>query len=147
MRTEISNSLIISERISIPLNEIEFSAIRASGPGGQSVNKTSSAVELRFAVASSSLPENVKSRLFRMNDRRLNNEGIIVIKSSVCKSQKRNKEEALKRLTDLIRRVTVVQKKRIATKPSRASVKKRLENKARRGVIKANRKPVSRTED
>ena len=82
-----------------------------------------------------------------MNDRRLNNEGVIVIKSSVHKSQKRNKEEALKRLTDLIRRVTVVQKKRIATKPSRASVKKRLENKARRGVIKANRKPVNRTED
>jgi len=147
MRTEISNNLIISERISIPLNEIEFSAIRASGPGGQSVNKTSSAVELRFAVASSSLPDNVKSRLFRMRDRRLSNDGVIVIKSSVHKSQKRNKEEALKRLAGLIRRVMVVQKKRIATKPSRASIKKRLENKARRGAIKANRKPVNRTED
>ncbi len=141
------NSLIITERISIPLSEINFSAIRASGPGGQSVNKTSTAVELRFAIAPSSLPERVKSRLFAISDRRLNAAGVIVIKSTQHKSQKRNKDEALSRLSKMIIKASSVQKVRRPTKPTRASVKRRLDGKARRSAVKAERGRVKGFED
>lgn len=138
----ILSSLQINEQISLPLSEIEFSAIRASGPGGQSVNKTSSAIELRFAIAPSSLPENIKSRLFAISDRRLNALGVIVIKSGSHKSQKRNKDEALERLRQMILKTTIIRKKRRATKPTRASVKKRLDSKAKRGAVKITRRKV-----
>jgi len=139
--------LDINERIFIPLREIEFSAIRASGPGGQHVNKTSNAVELRFSVAKSSLPEIIKSRLFAISDRRLNAAGVIVIKSGGHKSQKRNKDEALDRLRQMILKATIMPKKRHPTRPSRSSVKKRLDSKAKRGAIKSSRGKVSRGDE
>ena len=139
---ETSSKLVINEQISVQLNEIEFSAIRASGPGGQHVNKTNSAVELRFAIAPSSLPEHVKSRLFAISDRRLNASGIIVIKSGGHKSQKRNKDEALKRLSQMIRKAIFVPKARRPTKPTRGSVKRRLDSKAKRSAVKATRSKV-----
>lgn len=141
------SKLVINERISIPLSEISFSAIRASGPGGQHVNKTSSAVELRFAVAQSSLPEHIKSRIFAISDRRLNASGVIVIKSQGHKSQVRNKDEALERLAQMIRQAIFVPKKRRPTKPTRGSVKRRLDGKAKRSAIKTNRRKVRGTED
>jgi len=137
-------NLFVNEQISIPLSEIEFSAIRASGPGGQSVNKTSSAIELRFSVARSSLPERIKSRLFATSDRRLNALGVIVIKSGSRKSQKRNKDEALDRLRQMVLRAAHIPKKRRPTKPTRSSIKRRLDKKNRRGAVKANRRKVGR---
>ena len=144
---ETHSKFEINEQISLSLSEIEFSAIRASGPGGQSVNKTSSAIELRFAVAPSSLPESIKSRMFAISDRRLNALGVVVIKSGSHKSQKRNKDEALERLRQMILRAAAVQKKRRPTKPTRASVRKRLDGKAKRGAVKATRRRVSDGED
>jgi len=141
------SSLVINEQISVPFSEIEFSAVRASGPGGQHVNKTNSAVELRFAVARSSLPELIKSRLFALSDRRLNSLGIIVIKSGSHKSQQRNKDETLERLKQMILKAAHVQKPRKKTKPSRSSIKKRLDSKAKRGAVKANRRKVRGSED
>ncbi len=136
------SSLFVTEQVSVPLSEIEFSAIRASGPGGQSVNKTSTAIELRFSVARSSLSEQVKSRLFAISDRRLNALGIIVIKSGAHKSQKRNKDEALDRLKHMILKATYVPKARKKTRPTRSSVKKRLDKKSKRSAIKVSRRKV-----
>ena len=144
---ETPNSLIISPNISIALGEIEFSAIRAQGPGGQHVNKTNSAVELRFAIAPSSLPETIKSRLFAISDRRLNSSGVIVIKSGSHRSQIRNKEEALTRLQAMIRKAVEVQKPRRQTKPTKGSVKRRLEHKTRRSAVKSLRGRVKNTDD
>ena len=143
----ISSDLHISDRIIIPVSELEFSAVRASGPGGQHVNKTNTAVELRFAIAPSSLPETVKSRLFAISDRRLNSDGIIVIKSSQHKSQKRNKDAACHRLIDMIRKAIYVPPARKATRPTRSSVKKRLDNKAKRGALKASRRAIKNSEE
>jgi len=141
------NSLIINERISIPLSEIKFSAVRASGPGGQHVNKTNTAIELRFAIAPSSLPETIKSRLFAITDRRLNAAGVIVIKSGAHKSQKRNKDEACDRLSRLIAKAAEKPKYRRATRPTRASVKRRLKSKSRRSEIKITRRRVKGDDD
>ncbi len=141
------SSLTINERLLIPLSEIEFSAIRASGPGGQHVNKTNSAVELRFAIAPSSLPEQVKSKLFAITDRRLNASGVIVIKSQRFKSQKLNKDDACQRLVEIIQKATEKRKYRVKTKPTRSSVKKRLDSKAKRSNIKNTRRKVRRGDD
>ncbi len=142
MKTETPNRLTVNERISIPFSEIEFSAVRASGPGGQHVNKTNSAVELRFAIAQSSLPEAVKSKLFAVTDRRLNAAGVIVIKSQNFKSQKLNRDEACKRLVEIITKATQKRKYRVKTKPTRSSVKKRLDSKSKRSAIKSSRGKV-----
>lgn len=136
-------ALPISARVSIPLNEIELTAVRAQGAGGQNVNKVSSAIHLRFDVSASSLPEFYKERLLRLRDQRLTRDGVIVIKAQQYRTQEQNREAALVRLQTLVRSVAVVPKKRVATKPSRGSQQRRLEGKSRRGRIKALRGRVT----
>jgi len=117
--------LDISNNVSLAENEITFEAIRAQGSGGQKVNKTSVAIHLRFDIAASSLPDFYKEKLLLLKDKRI----AIVIKSQQYRSQEQNRDEALKRLTELIKSVNVVQKKRIATKPTKGSVNRRLQSK------------------
>lgn len=121
--------LKISSNVSLDDNEITFEAIRAQGSGGQKVNKTSVAIHLRFDIAASSLPDFYKEKLLSLKDKRITKEGIIVIKSQQHRSQEQNRDEALERLTELIKSVNVIQKKRIATKPTKGSVNRRLQSK------------------
>jgi ribosome-associated protein len=130
----------ITPTISIDETEIEESFVRASGPGGQHVNKTSSAVQLRFdARRSPSLPNDVAVRLMRLAGGRLNRDGVIVITARTHRSQQRNREDALGRLVELIREATVAEAVRRATKPPLASKRRRLEEKGRRSAIKTLR--------
>jgi ribosome-associated protein len=137
------NILQISSNVAIPAREIELSAIRAQGAGGQNVNKVASAIHLRFDIGASSLPGPYKERLLRLHDQRINNEGVVVIKAQQHRSQDLNREEALQRLRELIRSVAVARKKRKPTRPTRSSQKKRLDSKARRGAVKINRARVT----
>ena len=127
----------------IPDSEIVFSAIRASGPGGQNVNKVSSAIHLRFDVTSSSLPDAVKAKILRMRDTRISTEGVIVIKAQKYRSQEKNKLESLARLDELLQKSQHVETPRRQTRPSRSSVRKRLEGKKKQGSVKKNRGKVS----
>lgn len=135
--------LQISKKVAIPISDIEISAIRAQGPGGQNVNKVSTAVHLRFNISGSSLPDFYKHRLLKLNDRRITREGVVVIKAQQYRSQDKNKEEALKRLQGLIKSVAVSPKKRTPTKPTLSSQKRRLDRKGKRGKVKTLRKKVS----
>jgi ribosome-associated protein len=135
--------LIISQNISIPDNELEISAIRAQGSGGQNVNKVSSAIHLRFDINASSLPEFYKQRLLSLRDQRITKEGIIVIKAQQYRTQEKNRDNALDRLREIIRGVAKVQKARKPTRPTRNSQKRRLDSKTQRGKTKALRGRVS----
>ncbi|MBD2516030.1 aminoacyl-tRNA hydrolase [Nostoc sp. FACHB-973] len=132
--------LQISNIIIIPDSELEISAIRSQGAGGQNVNKVSTAIHLRFDIEGSSLPAFYKEQLLKLNDRRITQEGVIVIKAQEYRSQEQNREEALKRLQELIKSVVVLKKKRKPTKPTRSSQKKRLDSKTKRGQIKSIRR-------
>lgn len=134
--------LPINDRITIPDNEIEISAIRSQGAGGQNVNKVSSAIHLRFNIKASSLPEVYKQRLLALRDHRITKDGIVIIKAQQSRSQDKNREAALKRLQALIQKVLVSPKKRKATKPSKSSQAKRMDSKTKRGRAKDLRKKI-----
>lgn len=133
---EISNTVQLAEW------EIELSAIRSQGNGGQRVNKVATAIHLRFDIKRSTLPLVYKERLLNLSDSRVTSEGVIIIKAQSYRTQDQNKEDALKRLKEIIVSVTVIQKKRRVTKPTRGSVKRRLVGKANRKELKQNRQKV-----
>ncbi len=122
--------LRISDNLAIPLAEIKIQAIRTQGSGGQNVNKVSTAIHLRFDIKASSLSEIYKERLLNLNDSRISSEGVVIIKAQRYRSQIKNKEDALNRLVEIIKSVTIQMKLREPTKPTRASKTKRLEGKA-----------------
>ncbi len=126
----------------IPEDELAFSAIRASGPGGQNVNKVSSAIHLKFDIAASSLPLAIKHRLSRIRDQRIGKDGVITIKAQKFRSQEKNRADALARLDDFLKQAQKVEKVRKETKPSKSSVRKRLDNKRKHGERKKMRGKV-----
>jgi ribosome-associated protein len=142
MPGEVAIMLQISSNVAIPAREIEISAIRAQGAGGQNVNKVSSAIHLRFDIGASSIPDFYKERLLKLKDQRITKDGVIVIKAQQHRSREMNKDEAMRRLQELIKSVAVSPKKRKPTKPTRSSQKKRLDSKTRHGEAKLARAKV-----
>ncbi|PCJ34354.1 MAG: aminoacyl-tRNA hydrolase [Cellvibrionales bacterium] len=135
--------LSITSRLSIPLQEVEFTAIRAQGAGGQNVNKVSSALHLRFNIKTSSLPDEVKERLLNSRDNRITKEGVLVIKAQQFRTQEKNRIAALERLQAFIAAGAQAPKTRRATKPTRSSQRKRMDSKTKHGRTKSLRKPVN----
>lgn len=135
--------LQISNTVVIPDQEIETSAIRSQGAGGQNVNKVASAIHLRFDIPASSLPDRYKERLLNLSDQRITKDGVIVIKAQEHRSQEQNREEAFNRLKELIRSAITLPKPRKASKPTYSAKQKRLDSKTKRGQIKALRGKVT----
>ena len=138
------DTLDISDTIRIPMSEIRMTAVRSQGAGGQNVNKVATAIHLRFDVQNSpAVPDRMKLRLQTLSDHRISNDGVIIIKSQAHRSQDRNRQAALSRLTELLRGALREPKRRIKTKPSKKAKQKRLEQKSRRGALKRTRQKVS----
>ncbi len=135
--------IVITSNVAIPDHEVELSAIRSQGAGGQNVNKVSSAIHLRFDIRSSSLPPEWKEKLLALSDQRISSEGVVVIKAQTHRTQEKNREDAVQRLAAMVRNATVIRKSRKPTKPTRSSQRKRLDSKTKHARTKALRGKVS----
>jgi ribosome-associated protein len=131
--------IALSGQVSIPIDEINLKAIRATGSGGQNVNKVSTAIHLRFDIGASSLPEFYKQRLLGLNDQRVSSDGVIIIKAQKHRTQEKNRQEALNRLRDMIIDAAAVQKNRRPTRPTKGSQTRRMDKKTRKGRTKSLR--------
>ena len=140
---DFSRGVWVKPGVQIPLEQIQLSAIRAQGSGGQNVNKVSSAIHLRFDIPASSLPDEIKQSLLAKGDQRISKEGVLVLKAQEYRTQEQNKVAALERLQQIVKAASFKPKKRLATRPTRGSKERRLQKKSQRSNVKANRGKVS----